>query len=186
MSQESRRRKRSAAEDARFHEFMKLRDDGHDKIGMGKWEEAVFCFEQALEKIEKIADEEAEESRERERFFLWLTLEHLVREVWDRDRARRNSLLARMRQDIPPDEEVLRRYPPYRMEPALVRYLLGTRHAILAAADRGAQQNHASMVALQYFKTSTSPYTQGAREVVAPAEEVRDWLRKVADVDISW
>jgi hypothetical protein len=184
IASEPPHRPRSTEEEARFQKFLKLRDRAHTNMRGGKWEEAASEFERALKEVKDLTDLDAIESRERELFFSWLTLEHLLRETWEKDRKRRDALLKRFRWEIPGDDEVLRRFPPFRMNHALVRYLLGTRHAILAAGSQAGEQDHQARIAVQHFKIAISPYTEGASTVVADVEKVCKWLRKVAEVDL--
>lgn len=71
------------------------------------------------------------------------------------------------------------------MNSALVRYFLGARRAILAAAGEGNQRDHEARVAVQHFKIAVDPYTEGANTVAAEVKGVRDWLMKSADIALD-
>jgi hypothetical protein len=186
IAAEPRPKSRTTNEESRFLEFLKLRDRAHEKMREGEWEEAVSLFDRSLREIVDLKDVQAETAKEDGRFYTWLSIEHLAREIWSNDRKRRKFLLGRIRREIPNDDEVLRRYPPYRLNPALVRYLLGTRRALLASARRGGEQEHDARVAAEHFKIAVSPYTDGANRVVQDVEKIRAWLRKEVKIDLVW
>lgn len=178
-------RTRSTEQNARYHRFLELREQAHAAMREENWNVAVNLFDQSLEEVKSLADDQAVESRETETFHRWLAMEHGILNAWDRDPRFKRKLLKRLPWDIPDDERVLDRFPPFRMLHALVRYLLGTRHAILAATGKGADREHHARVAVQHFKIALSPYTEGANRVARDVEEVREWLRRVADIDLA-
>jgi hypothetical protein len=177
-------RRRSTEEEVRFREFLKIRDKAHLSLREGKAEDAVATFERALGEIRDLKDEQARESRERENFFYGLALERLLRDVWDKDPAQKARLLFKLR-CLVGDEQLLDLFPPFRMNHALVRYFLGARRAILAAASRDGEQDHEARVAVQHFKIAVNPYTEGANTILESVESVREWLRKTADIDLD-
>ncbi len=178
------RRRRSAEEEVRFREFLKYRDKANEALRQGDSATAVLAFENALKEIHPLRDEQAREDRERQNFFYGLALEKRLLEIWNKDPQLQAQLLFKLR-GLPDDEKLLDQFPPYRMSSAVVRYFLGTRRAIEAAAAQGGERDHQARVAVQHFKLAIDPYTEGANRVAEDVQKVRAWLRESAELDLD-
>lgn len=181
---EPKHRGLSTEEAVRLHDMLKWRDRGHDAVRERKWAGALEFFETALLRGDGVLTETAVRERKSITFWRWLCLLNVAKEHWE-DRHTRRKFLEEVRREIPEDEEILDRYPPYELAHATLRYMLALRHAILAAAGGPTRDQHASITA-SHLKIATSPYTEGSRYVVEDAEKLKQWLIDVADIRLVY
>lgn len=175
---------RTTAEEVQVHEFLRKRDEILEASRVKEWDKAIEAWDAALRDLEGIqADDMTGEIAICRRKF-WQALLESAKAKWGKTTEEWGRLVERISKEIPSDEAVLEEYPPASVPNALIRYLLGLRHAILAVHTAAEDRARHARIAREHLTLAVSRYTKGADEVAQPVEDLRRWLREAAEIEM--
>jgi hypothetical protein len=179
----------SAEAEARWHEALARRERVFEAYRTRDWRGVLEHSGTALDLLEGMDKAGVSWERDLVSFHRWRAALEVIREEWDADPSRRKELLRELEAAFPPEDEMLRTYPPYRMNQAHIRYVIGLAEAVRAAVDAGrgdrAGVEHHARLAAANFKVAVSRYTEGAERISDDVRQALAWFKARTGLELS-
>ncbi|MBI3596138.1 MAG: hypothetical protein HY203_03175 [Nitrospirae bacterium] len=164
---------RTPEQEARLHEFLRLRDSGQKAEAKEQFSDAARLFEEALSKVEGRWDENTESHKAYVRLRLWRAYLEVAAQNQDK------KLLTKAESLFPSDEAFVREADQLMFNPAMARYAALIYSAQRFATARTHQEREAwKKKANDYYTAAVSPYTEGCGELKERAESIVRLLRQ--------